>query len=314
MDNINISFLKVLRRLSQIACKPPQCLDAFTCQGADNVSSLISERILSNRPLMIARFGANELSCLVNYLSVISEKHDWKGYLKGTSAEWWWNEGIVYNMKNNAGFFPTTNENLLKFGELMLHDIGQLDILASWLSYEKKLGPRLDGVIKVPLTDIEPSHAQEPWTQNLKEKKVLVVHPFADTIKYQYENHREDLYDNKKILPRFASLQIVRAVQSIGGSSKYKDWFEALDWMKCEIDKLDYEVCLIGCGAYGFPLAAHVKGRGKKAVHWGGSLQLLFGIKGGRWDKENMYNDNWIRPLNSDLTRALSKVEDGCYI
>lgn len=46
------------------------------------------------------------------------------------------------------------------------------------------------------------------------------------------------------------------------------------------MDKIDYDICLIGCGAYGFPLAAHAKRKGKKAVHLGGALQLLFGIKG----------------------------------
>lgn len=38
--------------------------------------------------------------------------------------------------------------------------------------------------------------------------------------------------------------------------------------MKSEIDKCDYDVCLIGCGAYGFPLAAHVKHKGKQAIIW----------------------------------------------
>ena len=41
----------------------------------------------------------------------------------------------------------------------------------------------------------------------------------------------------------------------------------------------NFDIALIGCGAYGFPLAAFVKGIGKKAVHIGGPLQLFFGIK-----------------------------------
>ena len=59
--------------------------------------------------------------------------------------------------------------------------------------------------------------------------------------------------------------------------------------MKSEIDKCDYDVCLIGCGAYGFPLAAHVKHKGKQAIHLGGTLQLLFGIKGNRWFDPNSF-------------------------
>lgn len=73
----------------------------------------------------------------------------------------------------------------------------------------------------------------------------------------------------------------LEAVQSLGGSNnKFQSWFEALQWMEDEMDKTDYDICLIGCGAYGFPLAAHAKRKGKKAVHLGGALQLLFGIKG----------------------------------
>ena len=67
-----------------------------------------------------------------------------------------------------------------------------------------------------------------------------------------------------------------------GQCSQFNTWFDALDYMKSEIDKYDYDVCLIGCGAYGFPLATHVKHNGKQAIHLGGTLQLLFGIKGNR--------------------------------
>jgi hypothetical protein len=92
--------------------------------------------------------------------------------------------------------------------------------------------------------------------------------------------------------------------------------------MKCEIDKADFDVCLIGCGAYGFPLAAHVKRMGRKAVHFGGSLQLLFGIKGKRWEDPNynpvynyakLMNEHWIRPDESEKPSIASKVENACY-
>lgn len=53
------------------------------------------------------------------------------------------------------------------------------------------------------------------------------------------------------------------------------------------MDAVDYDIVLLGCGAYGFPLAAYAKRRGKQAIHMGGSLQLLFGIKGKRWEDQN---------------------------
>ena len=46
-----------------------------------------------------------------------------------------------------------------------------------------------------------------------------------------------------------------------------------------------FDVAIIGCGAYGMPLAAMLKQAGKQAIHLGGATQLLFGIKGKRWEE-----------------------------
>ena len=167
-----------------------------------------------------------------------------------------------------------------------------------------------------------------PWTKALNGKKVLVVHPFDTTIKAQYKR-KGLLFYNPDILPDFATLDVIKAVQSLGeGDSRFSDWFEALRWMENEIDKRDYDVCLIGCGAYGLPLAAHVKRRGKQAIHLGGALQLLFGIKGKRWEdpmygvKEwripqgsysSLINEYWVRPDSTDTPKSSIAVEGGCY-
>ena len=76
-----------------------------------------------------------------------------------------------------------------------------------------------------------------------------------------------------------------------------------------------YRVALIGCGAYGFQLAARVKQMGKIAVHMGGSLQTLFGIKGARWNVKDsvMYNDAWVYPSEAETPKGYEKVENGAY-
>ncbi|MBP5606807.1 MAG: hypothetical protein J6X66_00875, partial [Lachnospiraceae bacterium] len=94
--------------------------------------------------------------------------------------------------------------------------------------------------------------------------------------------------------------------------------FDALDHMYEEAMAEDFDVALIACGAYGLPLAAKLKQAGKSAVHMGGSLQLLFGIMGGRF--ENMkelkpfYSSEWVRPMKSEgLKAGVENVENGCY-
>ena len=123
-------------------------------------------------------------------------------------------------------------------------------------------------------------------------------------------------------MPEF-ELKTIRAVQTITGEpSEFKDWFEALEAMKKQIDEIDFDICLIGAGAYGFPLAAHVKRIGRKSIHMGGSLQLLFGIRGNRWDNEkvvgkvnyqDLFNEHWVRPLEEETPAKKNNVEGGCY-
>lgn len=50
--------------------------------------------------------------------------------------------------------------------------------------------------------------------------------------------------------------------------------------MENEISGIDFDICILGCGAYGLSLAATIKRMGKKAVHMGGGSQLLLVLKG----------------------------------
>jgi hypothetical protein len=73
----------------------------------------------------------------------------------------------------------------------------------------------------------------------------------------------------------------------------------------------------VGAGAASLVYANHAKLKGKQAVHLGGSLQILFGIKGRRWDNMNkincFYNKHWCRPLPSETPTNHKEAENGCY-
>ena len=150
-----------------------------------------------------------------------------------------------------------------------------------------------------------------------KDKKVLVIHPFEETIIKQYER-KDLLYKNEKILPDF-ELKTIKAVQTIAGEkSEFKDWFEALESMKNKMNSTDFDVAIIGCGAYGFPLAAHAKKLGKIGIHLGGVTQLLFGIKGSRWENWTHYTElrknngkDWV--YANEIPKDYKKIENGCY-
>lgn len=326
MNSLSIFTLKALSRLYAKAFGDYQLPPLQREENPDKAAEMIYDLLASEKPCMIARFGANELNAVINYLGVNSNKHSILNYLRRKQTEWWWNKSIMYCMQNNAGFFPATPENMQRFGKMMIEDAKEVDLLGSWLKKEFFLDEYLHKVDKIQLMYLDPFWSERPWTRILEGKKILIVHPFADSIQSQYRK-REFLFKKEKTLPTFKSIQTIKAVQSLGGqNNNFQDWFEALSYMKSEIDKCDFDICLIGCGAYGFPLAAHVKRLGKKAIHMGGSLQLLFGIMGNRWDHDKPHyengvyiyyaglaNEHWIRPSLSDRPSNHALVENSCY-
>lgn len=291
-------------------------------ENPDKVSEIMYEQLTGQQPAMIARLGSTELETVANYLGIVAKDRNILRYISGKQSQWWWNANIVNQIEQWSGFFPTTKDNLERFCELMLEDSKEVDILGSWLANERLIFKKPDTVVFVQREIQNPFFTNTPWTRALAGKTVLVVHPFAALIDHQYTTKREKLFKNSDILPHF-TLKTIQAVQSLGGESdQFKNWFEALEWMKNEIDKTEYDICLIGCGAYGFPLAAHVKRQGKKSVHLGGSLQLLFGIKGKRWENPDynakynyaeLINEHWVRPGDSFKPKNANEVEGGCY-
>lgn len=328
MNNLLILLLKALRKLNAKAfgLKPipkPEC-DEYP----DSVSQTIIDILSTDKPCMIARFGSTELMCMCNYIGINNHKYKVIDYIKGNTFLWMWDKKVIHQMQEWSGFFPAQPNKIEQFCEMMLQDIPEVDVLGSWLSNEFFFEKYLSHVAKIKLMYLDPYWSKIPWTKALEGKKILVVHPFAETIEKQYKK-REFLFENKDVLPEFKSLSVIKAVQSLGqADDRFIDWFDALEYMKAEINKVDFDICLIGCGAYGFPLAAHVKRMGKKAIHMGGSLQLLFGIKGKRWEQYDYHfvqpgnvliyyyglpNKYWVRPADSEKSTNHTKVEGSCY-
>ena len=264
---------------------------------------LLKEKILSGVPYMAARYGMNEISFSADIL------------VKGKS-----NSIRFRRLLDNAGFFPESEQLAVRFAEYMAEVSKYIDMIALLYSHgeEYAIHKYASASTCVNNRAIEPWYSpNEPWTAALKGKRVLVIHPFEETIRAQYKE-RDKLFPGTEILPEF-ELHTIKAVQTIAGQKdeRFETWFDALDYMYNEAMKIDFDVAILGCGAYGLPLAAKLKKAGKQAVHLGGATQLLFGIKGARWDKmphiAKCYNDYWVRPSDEDKPKDAEKVEGGCY-
>lgn len=268
--------------------------------GIEDGNRWLYEKIISGQPFAAVRYGGTELGTYKHCLA----------YCLGFKKEL--SQSVVDNIQRQSGFFPNDKALLPKYKDLLEDVSPYIDFLATYATaFENYMIRNFipeDSVVG-DNRSMEPYYLndeQTPWTKALEGKRVLVIHPFVDTIKKQYAK-RELLFKNKDILPEF-ELYTLKAVQTIVGTKddRFDTWFDALEWMYQEAMKIPFDVAILGCGAYGLPLACKLRKAGKQAVHIGGATQILFGVIGRRWElnsKEvsSLFNEHWVRP-NADET------------
>lgn len=318
---IELLLLKSIRRIYRALHKNSSY--NHTTIADEQVSDYMKALLLTDKPCMVGRMGSVEFnSACYPYVMkksvFIRYKYYVKGYTDFLRADQQIEQQYIKTLSCNAGFFPADVSMMPGFSYLMIDSMRQLDLLGvvPW-NKEDFFEFVYHGDIDFCKYDrLEPYDYEHPWSKALEGKKVLVIHPFEKTIQMQYKK-RELLFENKDVLPAF-ELITLKAVQTIAGEqAEFETWFDALAYMERKIDQIDFDVAIIGCGAYGFPLAAYCKKIGKKAIHLGGATQILFGIKGKRWEElpevAVLMNEHWVRPLPEETPPQNKKVEGGCY-
>ena len=288
-------------------CNIPVLYDA-------DANECVYNKLKENKPCMITRFGSVEITTIGCYLDY-----------KDKSGNCKFPQKIINDMIYQTGFFSANNEQLVKFCNDTLDFIKNIDILGVW-QYTVPTGVSEERVLQNRKSDnIQLVHfgylandllyIDNPWTRVLEGKKVLVIHPFVKTIEKQYQK-RHLLFKNN-LLPDFEliTLKAIQGIDTQKATEDYGNWFNALQTMCNEIDKLDFDVALIGAGSFGMFLANHVKQTGKQAVHLGGFLQILFGITGERWEQDEKFmqikNEHWTRPSEDECVTNLTNFLKG---
>lgn len=273
----------------------------------DECQQSIYDAINSGTPYAVGRFGATEFRAVLAYTtSVIQNKPNSFAQERD-------------NLKELSGFFSNDYDSFVKFCDLYIQAAMQIDVVGIWHEpmEEYILRKYLKNARLTELKNLEPYYAHNPWSKALENKRVLVVHPFSDSIRNQYRK-RTEIWKDMDVLPEF-TLITFQAIQTLCGEKdeRFENWFEALEYMIQEISKINFDVAIIGCGAYGLPLASAIKEMGKQAIHLGGATQVLFGIKGKRWENIEFFKDKmneyWVRPSQEEKPLNANQVEEGCY-
>jgi hypothetical protein len=282
--------------------------------------------IESSAPVAIGRLGGTEGRYLGNLIKIYGASRQvgalhWK-FAKHDL------EKRRLEVNSNAGFFFFDHSEELKFMKLYVDSLQNLDVLGAWgnaFTWAESIALEKSTIEVMPLAAISPwvesfpyldlSNPRMPWTRVLDGLKVLVVSPFAKSITAQH-GKLESCFKGIEY-PRF-KLTTIRAPMTFNFiADGQNNWFTNLEDLIAQVKQADFDVALVGAGAYSLPLVSAIKGMGKKAIHSGGGTQIFFGVMGNRWKSapyvQKYVNENWNKPSEFEIPNEAEKIENACY-
>lgn len=277
-------------------------------------SEHISRTLLQDKPCLIGRNGTIEIQVL------------------STGAH---QLALRQKLELHAGVFPSTEESVeawIRAYKAALNAIDEEPLVAGWyapmkLAEERLLKQSCLSDLYIPLRSLEPYYVEPHlrWTHRLEGKKVAVVSSFAKTIREQLR-HRDSIWVDEvdSLLPattEWIPIQTGYSPALAQGRATWpvsvKNWQDAIHYMKEQVMRSGAKICLIGCGGLGMILGAELKRAGLQCLVLGGATQVLFGIKGRRWETHEViskfWNEAWVWPSRDETPGGAASIEGGCY-
>lgn len=270
-------------------------------------NNFISHFLKTGKSFAAGKIGVTELNILYNYFILKQE-----GKLL---------EHLRHEVENIAGMYPFSEKTVINFSENLLDKLQFLDLIPRW---NKVIPDFEDFIFKqycnkahiTKLEHLEPYFFTPPWTDFLRDKKVLVFSPFKESIDLNFK--KLNLIWNNKITNNF-NLKVIKYPFSlpISNNNEFKESNDVYLKYADILNKEDFDVGIFGTGYTSLLFTLQAKMLGKSGIHLGGSTQILFGVKGRRWkeiDKfHSFFNEHWTEPLNNEKPEKHSIVEGGCY-
>jgi len=272
----------------------------------------ICDLFQSDKPFLIGRNGTIELQVVAKYfcdVEITSEEHN--------------------KLELNAGIFP--QDYHYDYYNNYLEALKNVDVIAEgWykplMKIEKEILDHINpNRYSIGLRDLEPYYFKPElrYTQYLDNKRVAIVSPFAETCETQ-------TYLSKAIWPYYTETLLPSTTSWIPIPTYYcpklddgeyswpdniKNYRDAINDVVSRVLESEAQVAIIGCGGMGMIIGSILKKEGLQVIVMGGATQILFGIRGQRWETHDIiskfFNDAWVRPSQIPLNYRL--IEGGCY-
>lgn len=233
-------------------------------------------------------------------------------------------------MKNNAGIKITGLASVAKYSKLYLSAFQKCDAYFEWepwgevFRYIAQSHTFINinfGNIKKQFwaftLDIFHNIYNNPWTQTLRGKRILIISPFVKSFEEKVPILKE-IY-GVDLFPE-CTFVFLKPPQTQGDCVSEEFDIELDKFIeKIEEIKDDFDIALCSCGGYGNLVCSKIFDMGKSSIYVGGVLQMFFGVYGTRWLKERpdvlrlFMNKYWTRPKEEEQPDGFKKVEGSCY-
>ena len=292
----------------------------------DEGAQKICASFQGTEPFFIGRNGSTEIAVFAYWIN-------------NRASGWPWPAPLIKNLEQNFGVWPITTPSVdnwcMQYQAAMYRLTG---LAAGWFKpladmELRMINETVPSAFKVPLRSLEPYYVvpELRWTAHLADKDVAVVTSFTQTIQTQLDRVDRDkiwsaLEAPETILPPTTRWHLVRSYFPPNVSEAHhtgwasigiKSWEPAVEYIVDEVVKTDAKIAIIGCGALGVVVGGKLRKKGISVILMGGAVQVLFGIRGKRWENHDIiskfWNDSWIYPLESERPPNAGTIEGACY-
>ena len=293
----------------------------YNIQEENNeLRSYLEDKIKNNTKFILPRISGIENNFA--YLGVCIANN------KLTKEEYNYINNVIKSMKNNAGIKLTSIKSILKYSELYLEAFNLCDAYFDWdksgnyiqhiaLSHEFITNNFKKNKFWALSLDIFNNIHNNPWTQALNGKRLLIISPFIESMKSKLdilpEIYGVDIFPNCEFI-FLKPPQTHAAMPSDEFDIELERFIEEIKRIKD-----DFDIALCSCGGYANLVCSEIFKLNKSAIYVGGVLQMFFGIYGTRWLKEKpeilriYMNKHWSRPSENEKPSGHNNIENGCY-
>jgi len=234
---------------------------------------------------------------------------------------------LKFHALNQEGVFPASCEFYLEFNRFYMKHVKNLDCLGLFYepaSIEMALVKHYHLNNKfIHFVSQEPGRTDEEcYLPCFRDKKVLLICPFADLLK---SRATREIFEGvwSKFGKKWFYPDQVDAVEFPYGfakttQEKYSSVIDLFQFIMERIGQKNFDVALIGAGGLSIPIASSLKNMGKIAIDLGGHLQIVFGVVGKRWRdwsdmKEKYFNEYWIDMPPRYKPKETDVCDNGAY-